>query len=730
MHTFLMILIMLNWEIGVGREPETFVPATVPGACQMDIAKSENYPSWQFSDNYKMFGWMEDVDFTYRTSFDKPVLKRGESLWLCSKGIDYQCEISINGVQVATHEGALSPVQVRLDEYLQAKDNVLKVVILKAPKRPGVPKGREEASYCCKPPVSYEWDWHPRLIPSGIWDETSLVIRKSAWIENTGISYELSDDFSSADLHVDVLTAGKVKGTSLRFTLLDAAGNKVFSRKGSDSSALGGVLENPELWWTWDHGEPYVYTYEVELLSSNGEILDKVTGQTGFRRVRLVMNTDSWAKPDGKVKTRSDAPAQIELNGRRIFAKGSNWVAPEVFIGYADQKRYNEMIDLGIKANFNIFRCWGGCAPSKDAFYDECDRRGILVWQEFPLACNKYPDDPHYLAVLEQEARSIVRRIRNHPCLAILCGGNELFNSWSGMDDQALPLRLLNKICYELAPEIPFNMTSPLNGMAHGYYLFKDGDQTVHQWMDEARCTAYTEFGVPGVSPREVLEKIIPEDELFPVGPTTAWAVHHAFYAWDGKPATWIDLETIKYFFGEPTSLDDLIRKSSIIQGEGYKAIYEEARRQKPHCAMAMCWDFNEPWPAAANNSITTYPAVPKGCFPSVSAACRPICSSAKFMKYQWTASETLEFTMWLLNDTFGKTPAPYTMTAILVAPDGTQTELQSWTTPSAADNENIQGPCVKTVLPTWDGACTFTVKVLVSGHPEMDSSYTLAYKK
>jgi len=104
---------------------------------------------------------------------------------------------------------------------------------------------------------------------------------------------------------------------------------------------------------------------------------------------------------------------------------------------------------------------------------------GIMVWQEFPLSCNDYPDDASYLNLLKNEATAIIRRIRKHPSLMLWCGGNELFNSWSGMTDQSLALRMLNALCYELDRNTPYIPTSPLFGIAHGNYVFKWKGQEV-----------------------------------------------------------------------------------------------------------------------------------------------------------------------------------------------------------------------------------------------------------
>src|SRR5690606_14640137 len=123
-------------------------------------------------------------------------------------------------------------------------------------------------------------------------------------------------------------------------------------------------------------------------------------------------------------------------------------------------------------------------------------------WQEFPLACNSYTDKKKYLDVLEQEAISIVKKVKQYACLAIWSGGNELFNSWSRMTDQSLALRLLNSICLKLNPTVPFIPTSPLYGMAHGNYVFYDpqSESEVFEWMPQSKNTAYTEFGIAGVS--------------------------------------------------------------------------------------------------------------------------------------------------------------------------------------------------------------------------------------
>ena len=164
------------------------------------------------------------------------------------------------------------------------------------------------------------------------------------------------------------------------------------------------------------------------------------------------------------------------------------------------------------------------------------------------------------------------------------------------------------------------------------------------------------------------------------------------------------------------------------MQGEGYKAIFEEARRKKPYCSMALNWCFDEPWPSAANNSVVAYPLIPKRAYYDVAAACRPLCASARFSKFQWAGEEIFSCDLWLLNDSFD-TSGRYRISVYVCCGDGDMVHVLSWETPELQPNINIEGPTARISLPDWD-TDRFNVIVSVDGHPEMDSTYTLAYRK
>jgi beta-mannosidase len=721
----------MKWELGYAAtsvaRPVKWIPATVPGAVQLDIAKAENYQPFYYAENWKDYLWMEDNFYTYRSTFKKQELAPGERFCFISKGIDYQFEIYLNSEKLFEQEGMFSYVSLDLTAKLK-ESNTLLIKVFPAPKLHARPADRSQASQSVKPAVSYGWDWHPRLLPLGIWDETYLEVQPSSFINDIYVNYQLNNELSKADISLEV-SGRNLKGNRFQWSLLDKNGLVVSKAEGSienDNFTSYVTFGNPTLWWPHDQGEPYLYSSVFQLINSAGEILQTSTSKIGFRRIKLVMNTGAWLEPSIFPKTRSVAPMQFEINSRRIFCKGTNWVNPEIFPGIINRDRYLKLLTLAKEANFNILRVWGGGIVNKEPFFDLCDEMGILVWQEFPLACNNYPDDPHYLKILKQESSSIINRVKKHPSHALWGGGNELFNVWSGMTDQSLALRLLNSQCLELDPATPFIPTSPVMGVGHGNYLFVDwpGKEEVFQEMARSKFTAYTEFGMPSAASVDLLKTIIPQEELWPPKPGTSWESHHAFNAWDGKG--WLCQDIIEDYFGISGSLEVLVANSQLMQGEGYKCIYEEARRQKPYCSMATNWCYNEPWPTAANNNLVSYPNTPKPGFYAVKNACRPVLSSARFSKFKWREGEMFYADIWMLNDFYKDLPAG--IVTIKIVADGSEISLLKWEYPEMKANINQSGPTVRFRLPAWK-TDRFKIILEVEGHPEYNSDYILAYQ-
>lgn len=695
----------LNWLARKDDEEDWF-PAAVPGNVQQDYAVFCGFEDVHYADNYKQFLPLEPSTWQYRAEFAYAE-RTGQRLFFVSKGIDYLFDIQLNGQLIHKQEGMFTPVELDLTPLAQAH-NVLLVTIHPHPKRAGAVKDdRMEASASCKPAVCYGWDWHPRLLSSGIWDDTYLEWRQWDYIADCEVSYTLDDSMETAQVHV----AYDCETTPL-IEFFDNQGNCLY--RGTEQTFS---IHNVNLWWCNGQGEATLYHWIVSTDSC------KRQGKTGFRRVRLVMNEGGWDNPRTLPMSRSNPPITLELNGRRIFAKGTNWVHPELFPGTITEDTYRPLIDLAVKANMNIFRSWGGGIINKDSFFEQCDEAGMMVWQEFPLACNNYDDDAHYLPVLEQEATSIVKRLRSHACLVLWCGGNELFNSWSCMTDQSLALRLLNKVCYQHNAELPFLMTSPVMGMAHGAYTFynPETDCDVFQAMQRHDNTAYTEFGVPSLADVDYLRTFIPPDQWFPMEFGSAWESHHALNAF--RETRWACQDVVEQYFGPVDSMEQLQEYTTLLQCEGYKGIFEEARRQKGACSMAINWCYNEPWKTAANNSIISYPARPKRAYAAVAQALRPILASARMPKFSWTEGECFTAQLWLLND------APYDTSDTISAwidVDGISTHVMDWNTGQIGANQNKMGHTLSVPLPAMESD-TFTLRLESANG--FGSSYTLCFQ-
>ncbi len=725
----------LAWTVGrhasATAAPDAWVPATVPGAVQLDWARAHGLPDYTIGDAVRHeWAGLDESWWTYRATIESvPSTPPGGRVFLVLEGVDYAADVAIDDAAVGAIEGLQTALELDVTDRLRP-GTTIEVRVHPAPKSRPAPADRTQADRSCKPAVAYSWDFHPRLVPLGLWRPAYLESRPAThFAARPAVDYRLGDDAAKVEGRVTaILNRCGAPGAVLRWTLLGPDGGSVCSAEcsaaGRERIEVPFELVQPALWWPHDQGTPALHTSELELLEADGTVADRQSARVGFRRIRLIMAPEQWRQPSAFPKSRSDPPITLEVNGRALFVKGSNWVCPDIFPGTVTRERHAEQLALVRSANLSLLRAWGGATAPSDDFFELCDELGIMVWQEFPLSCNRYPDDPDYLAVLDRESRSLTARLRGHAALVLWCGGNELFNAWSGMTDQSLPLRLLNRNCYELDPGRPFLATAPLGGMGHGHYVFRDpltGDE-VWALFQQARCTAYTEFGCPAPAAAETLRRIIPAAELWPPRPGTAWETHHAFGAW--LPTSHLYPDQIEYYFGPAASLEELVERGQLLQGVGLQGLFEEARRQKPAASMALSWCFNEPWPTAASNAVVGWPCRPRPALDFVRAACRPTLASARLPKFSWRPGELFSTELWLLHD------APAAAAAVAVHAwlelDGRRLSLGSWAAGPLAPNGNARGPRLEIVLPDFAGP-RFALELQCAARPEWNSRYVLA---
>ncbi|NRA37565.1 MAG: hypothetical protein HRU15_05455, partial [Planctomycetes bacterium] len=420
-----MTTIDLKWELArcddAESSPTEFIPATVPGAVQLDWAAAHDLPDYTIGDNVHAWADLDTYHWRYRAAFSDTRKKSSDAIIFHCLGIDYAFEISVNGQVLHSQEGMFTPINLDLTEYMQA-DNILEILIFPAPRKESEEGNsdskrgslRHLATDSCKPACAYGWDWHPVLIPLGIWDACSLQVRSAQRILDTRIEQYWEED---APLVAMTAHSACAEG-QLQWMVRDPQGEVIIEFNETledDLVSFASEITDPQLWWPRGYGEQHLYSSELVLSDAQGIEIDRKVQHFGVRKITMEMHPTAWSEPEGFPKTRSTPPMVVTVNGEGIFVKGSNWVPPDIFPGRITDDTYAELIDLACEANFNTLRVWGGGIVNKDAFYQLCDQRGILVFCEFPLACNPYGNDPHYLKILEQEAISIVSRYQHHP---------------------------------------------------------------------------------------------------------------------------------------------------------------------------------------------------------------------------------------------------------------------------------------------------------------------------
>ena len=202
------------------------------------------------------------------------------------------------------------------------------------------------------------------------------------------------------------------------------------------------------------------------------------------------------------------------------------------------------------------------------------------------------------------------------------------------------------------------------------------------------------------------------------------WRAHHAFKAWN--ESCWLGIPEVHHFFGGYNGVDDLVEKTIYLQDLCYQSMFEEMRRQAPLCAMAVNWDFNEPWPSAAGNSLINWPAKPKSCLARVQAALRPTLLSLNLPRNRWLTGETLTGEVWVLNDS--DIPAEPMTVEVTLCFDGQHIPVATLTTDGVAPRAN--GRFGTFTLPISETIPErFAIELTCIENPEADSRYALVHR-
>ncbi len=660
----------LDWQMRGAHKATTrdgygWLPATVPGSVQHDLWQAGEIADPYIGRNSLSAEWASQRTWVYRKTFTVDEAYRGQRAYLRFAGVDYDAEFFLNGESLGRHRGMFTPAEFEVSHRLRFDgENVLAVVIEPAPhEQPQI--GRTSLVQTRKARMNYWWDFCPRLVHLGIWDRVSLEFTGAARIADVWARPRLNADFTQATVDVQT-TLDCVHATTLALSVVlrDPAGAVI-----AEYSELCRVQHHaihwraelavpaPQLWWPNGYGAQPLYTAEVRVedLETGSDAPSATRTVTfGIRAIEFVPN----ATPD--VTARSYT---LTVNGRACYIKGWNWVPMDVLYGGERPAKLERLLTLAQRAHVNLLRVWGGGLIEKETFYDLCDRLGILVWQEFTQSSsgidNIPPDDAAFIADFVAEAEQIIPRKRNHPALAIWCGGNELmWTTGAPLDERHPLLAVLRDAVARLDPDrywLPTSSSGP--EFSNGLDVIARNPLGMHDvhgpWEHQGLVKQFTlynagqslfhsEFGVEGLTNLRVLNRVIPPEHQEPVSLENPYWLHLA--AWWVKAPVWEEM------CGPITDVGAAVRATQYTQASGLQYAVEADRRRKWQNSGTLPWQFNEPYPMAACTSAVDYDAQPKPVYYAVAHAYEPLHVSAKFARQVWAGETTFEAEIWASN--------------------------------------------------------------------------------
>lgn len=568
--------------------------------------------------------WTEARSWWFRRSFVAPAgLLRQERVELSMESLDASADVFLNGLLLGHHDSAHYPFVAEVKGRLKSSGNCLLVRVTSGAERfsqeQASPfaasvgrtyrRGDERRVFLRKPQYVFGWDWGPRVVTCGIVGKVELrgysgVALRGCHAQTTSITGE------AATLHlqveVDNLHVYRTKEAIVEIRLLfqdrppASLRREALLRSGANYADFELKLESPRLWWPNGLGEQNLYEVRVAV-EAEGERDSLEPFRLAVRTLQL--NLDRIGK--------ADRLFALEINGRKVFCKGANWIPADSIYARVTKEKYDSLLRQAREANFTMLRVWGGGIYESDLFYDKCDELGILVWQDFMFACALYPDDRDWFRrEVEREIDYQTRRLRNHACLALWSGCNENqwgFHSWwVGTMDFPGGAYLYNQLAPELVRKncanIPYWNGSPYGGEEPNSN--EVGDR--HHWLD---CTMSAEME-KRITPEEydkVGSKFVSEYGY--IGPCLKSSIlkYHAGLPVDRGSEVWswhnntFEKETVlagiaKHFRdSRELCLDDYLLFAGLCQGlvYGYSL---EAIRSKGQCWGALFWMYTDCW--------------------------------------------------------------------------------------------------------------------------------------
>lgn len=621
------------------NNPYGVIPAAVPGNFELDMMRAGLLPDLYYADNVLKAQELENRHLWYAAEFTTEP-RPGCDTFLTLEGIDTAAEIFLDGEPIGASEDMFLPFTYKLSDT-EPKKHELVVHIIPAliyARRFTLPASCEPHPFngdslkIRKAPYMFGWDIMPRIVSAGLWKPVHIDYLPKDRIENVFL-YTRSLDTHSADMKICcsfTLEGDFAHDYSCRVECRCRDSRVDFTHPIMSSDSFDRFrIPEPYLWYPKNYGEQNLYDVTVTLLKGDA-VCDSVNFRTGIRIVEL--DRTSLAGDDGEFV--------IKVNDKKIFCMGSNLVPTDAFPSRMHEytRRQCEMLeDLGC----NIVRCWGGNVYPDEELYDFCDEHGILVWQDFAMACGRFPEDERMRGLIEREVTHIVKKFRNHPSLAVWAGDNEcdckqpaqyingrrvnaVDPNTNALTRGVIPFVLRNedhtRPYLPSSPYVdPYAFMHDLSGREQQSEQHLWGPRDFFKGDFYVNSTAHfaSETGYHGCPSPDSIKRFISPGAIDKMGDgersdNPEWMLHSSTFRTDGYAPynyrTSLMIRQAERLFGETgSSLADFAMRSQISQAEAKKFFIEHFRCGKWRRTGIIWWNLIDGWPQVSDAVVDWY---------------------------------------------------------------------------------------------------------------------------
>lgn len=613
-----------TWQLSAGHRSLESVDMQIPGTVLSGLLAAGKIkdPFYRTNEDATRALFWKDYVFTRTFDVDEELLAQQHIVLVC-EGLDTLAEISINGTFLAKTDNMHRTWKFQAKKLLHPGKNEIQIVFrsvlrfiedypYEAHKKINyIPCGSMKGNHLLRKAHSmFGWDWGPQTIDAGIFRDIYLQGYSHARIEDIRIHQQHAKNVS---VQTSITLSESVPGQKLCVELSEDGADKPLQTKLCKTNADGVVavdfvIENPKLWWPNDYGDQPLYIVRTTLLDEDGTSLESITRRIGLRTLTISQEKDEWGNEFA-----------FCVNGVKIFTRGGNYIPDDCLYTRITEKKLDYILESCRRAHFNCVRVWGGGYYPSDAFYDLCDEKGLIVWQDLMYACNVYDVTDAFAENCRQETYDNVRRLRHHASLGLWCGNNEIESAWDHWGDfqketpylRADYIRLfeevLPKAVQEADGETFYWHSSPSSG---GCFDNPDdanrGDTHYWDvWHGQKPFTDYrkyffrfcSEFGFQSFPCAKTVNSFTLEDDrnIF----SRVMESHQKNDAANGKMLYYLS-ENLRY----PKDLTHLLYASQVLQGMAIKYGVDHWRRNRGRCMGTLYWQINDDWPAPSWSSI------------------------------------------------------------------------------------------------------------------------------